>query len=208
MNKQRLLAAESEFLTLYPGGFSHPLMVREGKKHQIAQRTAQAQQCFAPECFSRPQQVAEDMIKLISRSSMISMFEKPRLRDWVRAMTHHERESYAFALNDMLHGDQEYGFNIMLDLLRPARLAKWSLMTILPYYYAPRVEVFVKPTTTKGVIRFFELQGLVYNPTPSYPFYTTYREQIIEMRNMVDASLQQDNAAFTGFLMMSTKTLG
>ncbi|WP_211284163.1 hypothetical protein [Oceanimonas doudoroffii] len=119
------------------------------------------------------------MVKLISRSSMVSMFEKPRLRDWVRAMTHHERESYSFALNDMLHGDQKYGFNIMLDLLRPARLAKWSLMTILPYYYTPRAEVFVKPTTTKGVIRFFELQGLIYNPTPSYPFYTAYREQII-----------------------------
>lgn len=205
MNKQRLHDAETDFLAQFPGGFSNPVMLLEGKKHQVAKRSEQAQELFAPERFAHPQQVAEDMVKLISRSSMVSMFEKPRLRDWVKAMTHNERESYAFALHDILHGDQEYGFNLMLDLLRPARLAKWSLMTILPYYYAPRTEVFVKPTTTKGVIRYFELQDLVYNPTPSYEFYTRYRDQIVQMRGMVDPSLQYDNAAFTGFLMMAIK---
>jgi len=205
MNKQRLHAAEADFLALFPGGFSHPTMLKEGKKHQIAKRTEQAQALFAPECFARPQQVAEDMVKLISRSSMVSMFEKPRLRDWVKTMTCNERESYALALNDILHGDQEYGFNLMLDLLRPAKLAKWSLMTILPYYYAPRTEVFVKPTTTKGIIRHFELQNLVYNSTPSHEFYTRYRDQIVQMRGMAAPSLQYDNAAFTGFLMMTIK---
>jgi hypothetical protein len=143
------------------------------------------------------------MMKAISRSSLVSRFEKPRLWDWVNMMTSQEREGYAFSLKDILHGDQRYGFNMMLSLLAPGRLAKWSLMTILPYYYSPLDEVFVKPTTTKKIVNHFELNNLIYKPLPIYKFYTEYRKRIIDMRGMVDKSLQLDNAAFCGFLMMA-----
>ncbi|WED23963.1 hypothetical protein L3Q72_22285 [Vibrio sp. JC009] len=205
MNRSRLDAAQHDFLSQYPGGFSNPEIAKIGKKHRMPQMITMAQECFSPESFSNPQLVAENMVKVISRASMVSMFEKPRLRDWVKGMPHHERESYAYALKDMLHGDQEYGFNIMLDLLRPAKLAKWSLMTIIPNYYAPLDEVFVKPTTAKNVIRYFELPNLEYKPAPTYEFYTEYRKQIIEMRGVVDESLAVNNAAFCGFLMMTTQ---
>ncbi|MFC1233664.1 hypothetical protein [Vibrio sp. F74] len=204
MNKLRLKAAERDFLLQFPQGFSDPEMAKIAKKHRVPQMIEQCQSLFSAESFSKPQLVAENMIKVISRSSMVSLFEKPKLRDWVKGMTHDERESYAYALKDMLHGDQEYGFNIMGDLLRPARLAKWSLMTIIPNYYAPLDEVFVKPTTAKGVIKYFELKDLEYKPTPSYDFYLKYRSQIIEMRALVDGSLKPNNAAFCGFLMMTT----
>ncbi len=204
MNKLRLKAAERDFLLQFPQGFSDPEMAKIAKKHRVPQMIEQCQGLFSEESFSKPQLVAENMIKVISRSSMVSLFEKPKLRDWVKGMTHDERESYAYALKDMLHGDQEYGFNIMGDLLRPARLAKWSLMTIIPNYYAPLDEVFVKPTTAKGVIKYFELKDLEYKPTPSYEFYLKYRSQIIEMRALVDDSLKPNNAAFCGFLMMTT----
>lgn len=204
MNKLRLKAAERDFLLQFPQGFSDPEMAKIAKKHRVPQMIEQCQSLFSAESFSKPQLVAENMIKVIGRSSMVSLFEKPKLRDWVKGMTHDERESYAYALKDMLHGDQEYGFNIMGDLLRPARLAKWSLMTIIPNYYAPLDEVFVKPTTAKGVIKYFELKDLEYKPTPSYDFYLKYRSQIIEMRALVDDSLKPNNAAFCGFLMMTT----
>lgn len=204
MNELRLKAAEDDFLIQFPQGFSDPEMVKIGKKHRVPQMIEQSQGYFSLESFSRPQLVAENMVKVISRSSMVSMFEKPKLRDWIKGMTHDERESYAYSLKDMLHGDQEYGFNIMCDLLRPAKLAKWSLMTIIPNYYSPLDEVFVKPTTAKGVIKYFELQGLEYKPAPTYDFYCLYRQQILEMRALVDESLKPNNAAFCGFLMMST----
>ncbi len=207
MNLQRFKTAQDEFLSQFPGGFSNPLMQQAGKKHQLALRTQQAQAWFAPEQFGYPQQIAEHMVTLIRRSSMISMYEKPRLRDWVHAMTPQERESYAFSLNEILHGNQASGFQLMIDLLSPAKLAKWSLVTILPYYFAPQEEVFMKPNTTKGVIRYFELEGLKYTPTPDYEFYRRYRQQILEMRQQADPSLQYDNAAFTGFLMMALKSL-
>lgn len=204
MNEQRLKAAESDFLAQYPGGFSHPEMVKIGKKHNVTKMVELAQEYFDPERYSQPQLVAENMVKMIGRSSMVSMFEKPKLRDWVKGMAHHERESYAYSLKDMLHGDQEYGFNTMVSLLAPAKLAKWSLMTILPNYYAPLDEVFVKPTTAKSVIQYFDLEDMVYKPTPTYEFYQKYRQAIIEMRSKTDSSLTHNNAAFCGFLMMTT----
>lgn len=203
MKLSRLRAAEKEFLLLYPGGFLHPEMEKLGKKHKMTQRVEQAQAMFCQDAFVKPQQVAEDMIKTVSRSSMVSLFEKPKFRDYVNAMTHDEREGLAYGLKDFLYGDQEYGFNTMLDLLKPAKLAKWALMTIIPNYVKPSDEVFIKPTTAKGVIQFFELENLVYKPAPSYAFYVEYRRQILEMKKQVDPTLAINNAAFSGFLMMT-----
>ena len=58
MNKQRLHDAETDFLALFPGGFSNPVMLLECKKHQVAKRSEQAQELFSPERFAHPQQVA------------------------------------------------------------------------------------------------------------------------------------------------------
>ncbi|CCN82404.1 conserved hypothetical protein [Vibrio nigripulchritudo SFn27] len=203
MNIDRLKAAETDFLIRVPGGFNSPEMIEIGKKHKMDQMIAQAQEAFSEEKFTDAQGTSEMMTKMVSRSSMVSMFEKPKFRDYVKAMTHQEREALAYSLKDILHGDQEYGFNTMLDLLRPVKLAKWSLVTILPNYYAPLDEVFVKPTTAKGVIKFFELKGLEYKPAPTWDFYQEYRKQILEMRKHVSQDLSPNNAAFCGFLMMT-----
>ena len=75
-------------------------------------------------------------------------------------------------------------------------------MTIVPVYWAPDEEVFVKPTTAKGVIEHFELEGLEYKPAPSWEFYETFRASILDMKSKVNTNLAPSNAAFTGFLMM------
>ena len=207
MKKQRLYAVEHAFLSRYPGGFNNNELVAIGKKHQITRRHEQALACFAPAQFATPQKVAFDMVTQISRSSMVSMFEKPRLKDWVNIMSDMERESYAMALYEILHGDEQRGFTTMCSLLSAAKVAKWPLMTILPYYYAVQRNVFIKPTTTKKIIAYFELEGLNYRPLPDYTFYRNYSDQILAMKSMVDPSLQIDNAAFTGFLMMALQGL-
>jgi len=91
-----------------------------------------------------------------------------------------------------------------VDILAEGKLAKWRLVTICLLYYRPDREVFVKPTTTKNVIRQFELDGLVYSPRPSWNFYSDYRDAIEAMKSQVSPTLSPNNAAFTGFLMMSS----
>lgn len=205
MNRNKLRIAEEDFFSLYPGGFENEDLQAIRKKHQLDKRVAEAQQAFRPEAFSDVDQVVEDMTRLISRSSMVSLFEKPKFRDSVKVMDGLRRADLVSGLRDWLHADQQAGFERMLDVLVDSKLAKWSLMTILPNYYKPLHEVFVKPTTAKGVIKHFELSGLEYKPRPSWTFYQGYRDAIHRLRDEVDPSLASSNAAFCGFLMMSVR---
>jgi hypothetical protein len=91
----------------------------------------------------------------------------------------------------------------VLEVLKIGKLAKWSLMTICQSYYHPQSEVFVKPTTAKDVIEYFEISHLHYHPKPTWGFYSEYRAVINDMKSKVDPSLSPYNIAFTGFLMRS-----
>ena len=208
MNVTKLKQAEAAFLARYPGGFEHPEMLAIGKKHKMGKMIEQVQEAFTKPRFRDTFTVVEDMAKFIGRSSMVSMFEKPKFRDFVKSLNSAEKNTLATGLRHRLHGDQEKGFNAMLSVLQSRKLAKWSLISAIPLYFRPNQEIFVKPTTTKGVIAHFELADLVYKPQPSWEFYVAYRDAILKMKKMADQSLSPNNAAFTGFLMMAMKQHG
>ena len=204
MNLQKLREAESLFLLRYPGGFENEEMQKIGKKHNVGKLAEFAATALAKRNFGNQAKVLEDIVKIVSRSSMVSMFEKPKFRDYVNGLSRGDRETLAVGFRRLLHANQERGFNDLVDVLSEGKLAKWSLISICLLYYRPQREVFVKPTTTKNVIRQFDLEGLVYNPRPSWDFYSAYRDVIETMKSKVDPSLSPNNAAFTGFLMMTS----
>ena len=107
------------------------------------------------------------------------------------------------AFKQQLYGNQRAGFEAMVDLMKTAKLGKWSLMTIIPAYFAPTTEVFVKPTTAKNVLKYFEIEDPIYKPTPTWEFYEKYREMINVSKSQVNKNLSPSNAAFSGFLMMT-----
>ena len=58
--------------------------------------------------------------------------------------------------------------------------------------------------TTKNILAFFEIEGLVYKPKPSYEFYVVYKKVLESMRAEVSQKISpHDNAGFTGFLMIA-----
>jgi len=204
LNSNKLKKAEANFLSRYPGGFADPEMVKIGKRHPMEKMTTMAHDCFTARARKNIGQYAEDMAKIVGRSSMVSMFEKPKFRDFVKRLAPGEQSFMVQAMHDLLHTDnQQGGFEALVELLKTEKLAKWSLISIIPAYHAPTAEVFVKPTTAKNIIRHFEVDGLVYKPTPSWEFYTAYRDLINHAKTKVDSSLSPSNAAFSGFLMMS-----
>lgn len=206
MNSKRLRQLQDDFLARYPGGFAHPELQAVGKKHKFSAMVEQTRAAFGDErAFDDEEAASEAMIRLISRASMVSMFEKPKFRDFVRALRKEEKAELVQALRAQLHGDEQAGFEAMVDALDEGKLAKWSLLTILPNYFRPDEEVFVKPTTAKGVIASLDLRGLTYKPRPSWTFYVEYRRQILSMRALCDPCLAPSNAAFSGFLMMAIK---
>lgn len=203
MNIEKLKRAEQAFLERYPGGFRHPEMIEIGKKHKINKMTELTVELFSQEKFLYPKQIVADMAKIVGKATMVSLFEKPRFRDFAKNLGSTEQEALCYGLKELLHGDRQDGFETMVDILAMEKLAKWTLMTIIPLYYRPNEEIFVKPTTTKNVISYFELEGLTYKATPTWEFYEKYRATILNMNSMVSPELGNNNAAFTGFLMMS-----
>ena len=203
MNIERLEQLEHEFLARYPQGFNSPEMVEIGKKHRMNKMVTLAQESFEEYKFDSPQFIIDKMIEIISKSSMVSLFEKPKFRDYVKSLEMDEKEVLSDALREFLHGNEKLGFETMVEILGQVKLAKWTLVTAFGAYYRPTKEVFVKPTTTKNIINYLELDDLVYRPRPSYDFYKKYRIYINQMKKEVDKSLSPSNAAFTGFLMFS-----
>lgn len=202
MNIERLKQAELEFLMRYPGGFEHPEMVKIGKKHKPEKMNLLAETSFAKEKFAFPEEIVSNMAKIVSQSSMISLFEKPQFRDFVKILSADERGLLAKGLEEIIHGNAEVGYRLMIDMLLIGKMAKWPIMTICQVYYRPTVEVFVKPTTAKFIIEHFELRDIKYHPRPSYDFYQRFKGYIDEMKKLVSPSLSPNNPAFTGFLML------
>jgi hypothetical protein len=207
MNDKRLKQAEHAFFSMYPEGFQSPEMIEMGKKHKMDRHITFAQESFSPSALKNVEEATENMIKLVSRSSMVSLFEKPKFRDAVRSMNTEQKTNLVYSLNELLHGDEEKGFNQMLDILTGFKLAKWTLMTVFRCYYYPQTDLLYKPTTVKNILNFAEIDDLVYRPRPSYEFFYKYRKAINYMKQRVDPSLSTTNAKFSGFLMITMDIL-
>ena len=207
MNLKKLHMIEEDFFETYPKGFEDEALAKIVKRHNVAKLTQFAQEVFAKEKFVYPEQIVEDMIRLVSRSTMVSLFEKPKFRDAMRAMSIERKDMLSIGLEEILHGSYKNGFNIMLDILIEEKLAKWSLISVIPYYYAPKKYFFIKATTTKNILAYFEVEDLVYKPRPSYTFYRDYTKVLKAFKKEVNKKLTDNNAKFTGFLMMGMETL-
>jgi len=122
----------------------------------------------------------------------------------IKEMRMERKDMFSIGLYEMLFGDKKEGFDIVVEILSFYTLAKWSIVTLIPYYFYRDKEFFIKPTTTKNVIKFFEIEGLVYKPRPSYEFYVQYTKVLEGMKAEVSKKISpHDNAGFTGFLMMA-----
>ena len=203
MNLNKLTIAEQDFMFIFPDGFADPKMAELAEKHQVDKMTTLTQELFARQHFNHTKKILENWIKVVNRSSMVSMFEKPKFKNMINSLSQVEGELLGMALFEFLYGNQQKGFVAQLDILKQYKLAKWSIISVVPAYFFPQDEVFVKPTTAKGVIQYFELEDVHYKPTPSWNFYCQYKRYINEMKQQVNATLSPNNAAFCGFLMMS-----
>lgn len=124
MNIKKLLQAEEAIFERYPGGFSNLEMIAILKHHNLDRMVELAQKSFKKRNFMFPDSIVENMIKVITRSSLVSLFEKPRFRYFARSLPPFERQGPAQGLEELLHGNEQSGFEIILAILRTGKLAK------------------------------------------------------------------------------------
>ncbi|AXX92268.1 hypothetical protein CPU12_09130 [Malaciobacter molluscorum LMG 25693] len=202
MNIGKLRDLESEFYDQYPKGFKDERLLCLLKKFNPEKLEEVAKNYFQKENFSQPQLICEGFMKVISRSPMVSLFDKAKLRDALKSMDIYQKDMLSIELYELIYGNKKNGFNGLVEFLKEYNLAKWTLVTLIPYALKRKKEYFIKPTTTKMIINFLELENLIYKPKPSYEFYKSYSKVLSVLKKDLKKPVLLDNAAFTGFLKM------
>ncbi len=202
MRKDILLEAEKDFYISYPEGINDPEIIKIKKKHNTIKLSDYFKKVFEKQNFDYLDTIIAEMIKIIQRSTMVSLFEKPKFRDFVNALSYEDKDILVGGLYSLLYEDQEQGFNQILFILQQGKLAKWTLISAFLYYSNPTNEVFCKPTTMKNIIKILEIDTLKYSPKPSYKFYCEFRDIILEIKSICNQKMGDDNAGISGFLMM------
>ena len=200
MNLEKLKDIEEEFLFHYPNGFEDEKFFPTMKKFDPSKLEEFAKENFKKENFSNPNLVVDAFFKIIQKSVLVSVFDKLKFRDLFANMTSYEKDMLSIELYELLHGDKKEGFKGLVEFLDQYKLAKWTVISVILYYFDRQKEYFIKPTTTKNVIKYFEIKDLVYTSKPNYEFYDSYKKILNEMKKNVHNSLSKDNAGFTGFL--------
>ena len=203
MNLEKLKDVETEFLLQYPSGFQDAKFFPTMKKFDPSKLEAFTKENLKKENFSNPNLVIDAFFQIIQKSVLVSLFDKLKFRDMKDSLTSYEKDMLSIELFELLHGNQKNGFEGIVEFLSQYSLAKWTIISVILYYNDRQKEYFIKPTTTKNVIKYFEIKDLVYKPTPSFDFYNSYKKVLNEMKKNVDKSLHPDNAAFTGFLRIA-----
>ena len=203
MNINKLIRLESDFLLQYPEGFESEEMIKINKKHNLYKVSEYLKRVCSKENMKLGLSVYDDVIKVVSKSSMVSIFEKMNFRDFAKELDNLEKHFLMDSIYELIHGEEEQGFNMMISLLAPYKLAKWPIITVWRAYWNLDYDVFVKPTTVKKIITYLELEGIKYTPRVNYDFYHKYRIYINELKENVIPSLRPNNPAFSGFLMMT-----
>lgn len=202
MNLIKLKEIEEEFLFEYPDGFEDGKLFPAMKKFNPSKLEEFTKENLKKENFSNPNLIAEAFFKIIQKSVLVSLFDKLKFRDMVLSLTSYEKDMLSIELYELLHGNTKNGFEGLVDFLEQYKLAKWTIISVVLYYNDRQKEYFIKPTTTKNVIKYFEIENLIYKPKPSFSFYSSYKKVLNTMKKEVNSSLRKDNAAFTGFLRM------
>ena len=200
MNLEKLKDIESEFLERYPKGFEDAHFFPTMKKFKPEKLEVFAKEALKIENFSNPNLIVEGFFKTIQKSVMVSLFDKLKLKDMIVSLNSYEKDMLSIEIYELLYGDKKEGFEGLVDFLAEYSLAKWTLISIVPYSLNRQTEYFIKPTTTKNIIKYFELKDCIYKPKPSFAFYENYIKILDEMKENLDDSLTFDNAAFTAFL--------
>lgn len=204
MNVQRLKEAEAAFLERFPLGFVDPGMAPIRKRHNVDKLAEFTGENVSALAFSRPQEFADLLIRIIGRSSMVSRFEKAPFRAFINSLSSKDKRRLADAFEKRLVGRRKRaGFDEIVAILARGKLARWSLVSAVPFYFAPKREAFVKPTTAKKIITLLEIENLDYHSRPTWEFYDGYRKLILEIKQLIDPSLTPNNAAITGLLMFA-----
>jgi hypothetical protein len=124
----------------------------------------------------------------------------------IATLNSYEKDMLSIEIYEFLYGDKKVGFEGLVEFLSEYKLAKWTIISVVPYCINRDQEYFIKPTTTKSIIKTFDLEDCIYKPKPSFEFYDNYKKALDKMKSSIDKSLSPDNVGFTAFLKVAMES--
>jgi len=206
MNIEKLKDYEAEFLSQYPEGFDDRNFFASMKTYNPSKLEEFAKEVLKKENFQNPSLAVEGFFKVVQKSVFVSLFDKLKLKDALATLNSYEKDMLSIEIYELLYGDKKNGFEGLVEFLSEYKLAKWTIISVVPYCINRHEDYFIKPTTTKNIIKIFELEDLIYKPKPSYEFYDKYSKALDKMKASIDKSLSPDNVGFTAFLKVAMET--
>jgi len=206
LNIEKLKDYEAEFLEQYPHGFDDTNFFPTMKSFNPLKLEEFAKEALKKENFDNPSLVVDGFFKVVQKSVFVSLFDKLKLKDMIASLNSYEKDMMSIEIYELLYGKKKEGFEGLVDFLSEYKLAKWTIISVVPYSINRHQNYFIKPTTTKNIIKTFELKDLIYKPKPSFEFYKEYTKALEKMKSSIDKSLSPDNVGFTAFLRVVIET--
>lgn len=206
MNIEKLKGYEAEFLEQYPEGFDDKNFFATMKTYNPLKLEEFAKEALKKENFQNPSLVVEGFFKVVQKSVFVSLFDKLKLKDALATLNSYEKDMLSIEIYELLYGNKKDGFEGLVEFLAQYKLAKWTILSVVPYCINRHQDYFIKPTTTKNIIKVFELEDLIYKPKPSFEFYEKYTKALDKMKSSIHKSLSPDNVGFTAFLKVAIET--
>jgi len=208
MNIEKLKEYEAEFLEQYPDGFDDRNFFPTMKSFNPLKLEEFAKEVLKEENFQNPNLVVDGFFKVVQKSVFVSLFDKLKLKDMIATLNSYEKDMLSIEIYELLYGDKKEGFEGLVEFLSEYKLAKWTIISVVPYCINRDQYYFIKPTTTKNIIKVFDLEDCVYKPKPSFEFYEKYTKSLDKMKSSIDKSLSPDNVGFTAFLKVAIESYG
>lgn len=167
-----------------------------------------AKDALKKENFQNPSLIVNGFLKVVQKSVFVSVFDKLKLKDMIATLNSYEKDMLSIELYELLYGNKKKGFEGLVEFLSEYKLAKWTIISLIPYCINRDEDYFIKPTTTKNIIKTFELEDCIYKTKPSFEFYDKYTKALDIMKSSLDKSLSPDNVGFTAFLKVAIESYG
>ncbi len=164
------------FLEIYPDGFEDIRYLEMAWKHDDS-KIVEFFQNLSPGQFdeANPHALAETIGKIVSKSTMVSTFEKISFRNYLRFFEGHG--TFIMALKHVMENYNQQNFDTLFDVLcrykdqGNTNAAKWPVMSFFTYYGVKSHECYpVKPTTVKQVAQLLKVD-IDYKARPNFETY-------------------------------------
>jgi CRISPR/Cas system-associated endoribonuclease Cas2 len=182
MNIEKLKEYEAEFLEQYPNGFddrSFPSIMKTFNPIKLEEFTKDA---LKKENFQNSSLLVDGFFKVVQKSVFVSVFDKLKLKDMIANLNSYEKDMLSIEIYELLYGNKKDGFEGLVEFLSEYKLAKWTIISVFPYCINRHQDYFIKPTTTKNIIKTFELEDYIYKAKPSFEFYDKYTKALDKMK--------------------------